>query len=70
MTQPLATLYLSRAEIDALAVAVAVGVCPDHVISPATAGEAARVIWAHHDRAGQPLCSLATMFAEAVHGLD
>lgn len=65
----LATLLLTLDELDALAVAVAKGVCPDHVITPPTATTAARVIWAHRAEAGMPLCGLATLLAEAAEGL-
>jgi hypothetical protein len=63
-------IYLTLEEADVLAVAVAKGIMRevytdvDPTAFPTNRQEAAAVIWAHREVAGQPLCSLATMFAE------
>lgn len=63
MSESVLPFFLTQEEVDTLAVAVAKSVDPSS--TPADAREAARVVWAHADDAGQPLCSMATMFAEA-----
>ncbi len=65
-TGPLATIYLSREEIDVIAIHLAIAVTKR---VPYDAHVAARLIWEARPNGGV-LCSLATMLSEARTGLE